>query len=76
MSFFAFDFSRRALVYADPETMKPRHITIQELSTRPCEALGGLGWNVDEAELRRALPRWDKPIVEIAGALPPGGKRR
>jgi hypothetical protein len=77
VGFFAFDHSRRALVYPDPTTGKPRHITIQELATLPVEELGGATWNnVDEAALRRALPRWDKSILETSVSPSAIPKRR
>lgn len=77
MSLFAFDYSRRALVYADPETGKPRHITVSELASIPLDALGDKPWVVDEAELRK-LPRWDAPLIQTAAMMPPlnGSHRR
>jgi hypothetical protein len=76
MSLFAFDYGRRALVYADPETGKPRHITVSELATLPIEKFDGQKWIVDEAALRRVLPRWDEPLIQAARGLLPNGRRQ
>jgi hypothetical protein len=55
---FAFDHSRQALVFAGPNG-QPMGIHVNGLKQA--------GWNVDEAELRKSLPRFDKPSIVTPG---------
>ena len=69
---FGFDHSQSLLVYLHPETGRPTTISTKRMKE--------LGWQADEAEFRKCLPRVDKALVDVvpAGMAPPGfnGRRR
>ena len=63
MSFFAFDSSRQSLVYPDQATGKPRMMHVKELVEfwEPRQTM--------EVELRRYLPRFCQPAVQVVSSL-------
>jgi hypothetical protein len=62
---FAWDWSRRCLIYPDPIKGHP--------VTADLELLREAGWKFTETELRRGLPRFDEPPLQHASTIP---KRR
>jgi hypothetical protein len=65
-AFFMYDASRQALVFGTPQG--PMAIPVSKLKKQ--------GWIVDEAELRKSLPRYDRSTIEVVPVLPPLPTRR
>jgi hypothetical protein len=59
--FFMFDASRQSLVFGTPQG--PMAIPVSNLKEQ--------GWTVDEADLRKSLPRFDRSTIEVVPGLPP-----
>lgn len=55
MSFFHYDLSRQSLVFPDAQTGKPVAIHVNQLRA--------MGYEIDEAVLRKTLPRFDPPLI-------------
>jgi hypothetical protein len=61
--FFAFDGATSSLLFLHPETGRPTPIS--------CTRLRELGWQADDADFRKSLPRVDRPLIQSANGLPP-----
>ncbi len=62
--FFAFDSSRQSLVFPDPATGQPRAMHVRELVAANWEPQTTM-----EIELRRVLPRFGQPAVQVVPSL-------
>jgi hypothetical protein len=63
MSFFAYDSSRQSLVYPGPDGT-PRLMHVRELVSANWEPQATM-----EIELRRVLPRFGQPAVQVVPSL-------